>query len=141
MRVDISYDHPVLRLSRKETIRTIGGVVRGEGRRVKTVSVVFTDNGRIRDINRKHLRHDYVTDVIAFELEPRPVLEAEIYVNLDRARLQAKRFRVSFSEETKRLLIHGMLHLLGYDDRTPALRNRMSRREDALLASLRRKKS
>ncbi|HTP12607.1 MAG TPA: rRNA maturation RNase YbeY [Bacteroidota bacterium] len=108
---------------------------------MKTVSVVFTDNGRIRDINRKHLRHDYVTDVIAFELEPRPVLEAEIYVNLDRARLQAKRFRVSFSEETKRLLIHGMLHLLGYDDRTPALRNRMSRREDALLASLRRKKS
>ncbi len=141
MRVDISYDHPVLRLSKKETIRTIGGVVRSEGGRLNAVSVVFTDNARIRDINRKHLRHDYITDVITFELEPHPGLEAEVYINLDRARRQARQFRQTFREETKRLLIHGMLHLMGYDDRTPVQRNRMRHREDVLLARLRRNRS
>ncbi len=140
MRVDISYDHSVLRLSKKETIRTIDGVIRTERGRLRALSVVYTNNARIRAINRKHLNHNYVTDVITFEIEPRPALEAEIYINLDRARRQAKQYRQSFTEETRRLLIHGMLHVMGYDDASPTARERMRREEDALLAGLRREK-
>ena len=138
MRVDISYDHRVLRLSRKETIRTIDSVIRSERRELRAISVVYTNNSHIRSINRIHLNHDYVTDVVAFEIEPHPFLEAEIYINLDRARTQARLYRQTFTEETKRLLIHGMLHVLGYDDNTPTTRERMRREEDALLAGLRR---
>ncbi len=141
MKVDVSYDHRVLRLSRRETLRTIGGVIRVDGVRPKAVSVVYTNDARIREINRKHLKHDYVTDLITFELEPHPGLEAEIYINLDRARRQARLYRQTFNEETKRLLIHGMLHLLGYDDDTKARRASMRRREDALLTGLRRNRS
>jgi rRNA maturation RNase YbeY len=140
MRIDISYDHGVLRLSRKETIRTIDGVTRRERKRLKALSVVYTNNSHIRTINRKHLKHDYVTDVITFEIEPHPALEAEIYINLDRARGQARLYRQSFAEETKRLLIHGLLHVMGYNDASPAARKRMSRKEDGVLAGLRREK-
>jgi probable rRNA maturation factor len=137
MRIEISYDHGILRLSRRETIRTIHSVIRSEGRSLRAISVVYTNNARIRTINRKHLNHNYVTDVIAFEIEPRPALEAEIYINLDRARHQARLYQQSFTEETKRLLIHGMLHVMGYDDDSRRARERMRREEDAVLAGLR----
>jgi rRNA maturation RNase YbeY len=73
------------------------------------------------------LHHDEVTDVITFPLETGKVLEGEIYVNLDRARRQARTYHVSIAEETARLVVHGVLHLLGYDDRSAREARRMTR--------------
>ena len=87
-------------------------------------------------MNRKHLGHNYVTDVIAFELERKPGIETEIYVNLDRARSQAKEFGGTYRSETQRLIIHGMLHVLGFSDSSAKARTRMRREEDAVLMSL-----
>ncbi len=136
MKIDVSYDHRFLRFSRKETIRTIVSVLRRVGRRLKRVSVVYTNNRHIRCINEKHLNHQFVTDVITFELEPRPNLETEIYINLDRARSQAIFYRVPFNDETRRLLVHGLLHVLGFDDKSQIARDRMRRKEDEVLAKL-----
>ncbi len=136
MRIQVSYDHPRLRFPRRETIRAIRSVLRKEQRKAEGVSVVFTNNTRIHFLNRKHLGHDYVTDVIAFELEREPRLETEIYINLDRARSQAKEFGETFRSETYRLLVHGLLHVLGYDDKTAKARASMRRKEDAVLDAL-----
>ncbi len=141
MKVEVAHDHPFLRRSRKETIRTIRGVLRKGRKQFGAISVVLTNNTRIRSINRKHLQHDYVTDVIAFELEASPRMEAEIYVNLDRARVQAKDYGDSFTGETRRLVIHGLLHLVGYDDKSARGRLRMKRKEDEILTDLRRGKN
>jgi rRNA maturation RNase YbeY len=84
----------------------------------------------IRSLNRRFLRHDSSTDVLAFPLGDQDVLEGEIYVNLDRARNQAARYRVSFAEELARLIIHGTLHLAGYDDSGTSAARRMKRIED-----------
>ena len=94
----------------------------------------------MRRINRQFLRHDYVTDVISFPLGAgdEPGAQGEIYVNLDRARRQAHEYGVTFAGETRRLLIHGMLHLLGYKDGTANQKARMSRREDLILSRLQR---
>jgi rRNA maturation RNase YbeY len=102
------------------------------------VSVVFVGSRFIRRINRRYLQHDYVTDVIAFPLGEgkETPLEGEIYVNLDRARSQAREYKVPFSEETRRLLIHGTLHLLGYADSTSRKKTIMTQRENLLLARL-----
>jgi rRNA maturation RNase YbeY len=97
------------------------------GTRQGRISVVFIDSRRCRALNKRFLHHDYVTDVITFPLETGKVLEAEVYVNLDRARQQARDYRVSFGEEVARLVIHGVLHLLGYDDRTPRKARLMTR--------------
>jgi rRNA maturation RNase YbeY len=81
-------------------------------------------------MNREYLRHRGSTDVISFTLEEGPPLEGEVYVNLDRAREQAAFYRVPEQEEITRLVVHGTLHLLGYDDGTPGLRRRMKAREE-----------
>jgi len=140
MNVAVTNAHQWRRFPRKETIRAVRSVLRREKRKIKSVSVVYTDNARIRRINNRYLGHNYATDVVAFQLESSPGLEGEIYVNLDKARTQAKTYGVTFIEETKRLLVHGLLHVLGYDDSSRILRFRMTRKEDAVLNALKRKK-
>jgi probable rRNA maturation factor len=107
-----------------------GYVKRVLGRRKGQVSVVFVDSHRCKSINRTFLHHNYVTDVISFTLEESSLLEGEVYVNLDRAKHQAKEYGVGFSDEVARLVIHGVLHLIGYNDMTGAERKRMRARED-----------
>ncbi|MER3524850.1 MAG: rRNA maturation RNase YbeY [Ignavibacteria bacterium] len=102
-------------------VRRVMGTRRG------WVSVVLLDSRRCRAINRRFLQHDFVPDVIAFPLETERTLEGEIYVNLDRAKQQARDYHVRFAEEVARLVIHGALHLLGYDDRTKRSAQRMHR--------------
>lgn len=141
MNIEVSHDHPHLRFSRRETIRAIMGVLRKEKARMTGISVVYTNNARMRAINGKHLSHHYVTDVITFELEQSPRLETEIYINLDRAKSQARLYGETFQRETMRLLIHGLLHVLGYDDKSKEDTERMRREEDAVLERLRARKN
>jgi probable rRNA maturation factor len=134
----VANNHPSFRFPKRETFRAVRSVLQYESVRSFQVSVVFVGSRFIRRINRRYLQHDYVTDVIAFPLgegKGTP-LEGEIYVNLDRARSQAREYRVPFSEETRRLLIHGTLHLLGYADSTSRKKAQMTRRENFLLARL-----
>lgn len=129
-RVAVFNAHRSYRISRimiEKCVRTVLGRKHGE------VSVIFVDSRRCRTLNRTFLGHDYVTDVISFMLEPAPRREGEVYVNLDRARQQAKDHGVSFTNEVLRLVIHGTLHLIGYDDATASERKRMTKQEDKYL--------
>lgn len=102
------------------------------GTRQGWISVVLVGSRRCRALNKRFLHHDVVTDVIAFPLETGRILEGEIYVNLDRAKQQARAYHVRFTEEVARLVIHGTLHLLGYDDqttRTAQLMHRVQERQ------------
>jgi probable rRNA maturation factor len=135
--VEVTTRHACLRFPHRETFRVVSRVLRVEARRRLNVSVVFVNSPYIKYINKKFLNHNFVTDVIAFPLEDGIGLDGEIYVNLDRARSQARDYGVSFSDETRRLLIHGTLHLLGYDDTTPSHRRRMRQREEFYLNILR----
>lgn len=131
-------NHPFLRFPKRETFRVIQSVLKDESSPSFRLSVVFVGSRTIRGINRRFLGHNYLTDVIAFPLgeQDEPGAQAEIYVNLDRARSQARDYRVSFAEETRRLLIHGTLHVLGYSDTSPRQKARMTRREDFHLSRL-----
>jgi rRNA maturation RNase YbeY len=131
-------NHPSLRFPKREAFRAIQSVLKNESARSFRLSIVFVGSRTIRGINRRFLGHDSVTDVIAFPLggEDEPGAQAEIYVNLDRAKSQAREYGVTFAEEARRLLIHGTLHLLGYSDESPRRRARMARREDFHLSRL-----
>jgi rRNA maturation RNase YbeY len=87
-------------------------------------------------MNRRFLGHAYATDVISFPLGEGDAIEGELYVNLDRARVQARQYGVTRTHELVRLVVHGTLHLTGYDDRLPKDRMRMRQREDFYLARL-----
>ncbi len=135
MMIDVANAHPRYRRRRKVIQEIIRRVLWKERRHHADLGIVFIDDRRMRILNATYLKHDFPTDVLSFPLSsPRArLLEGEIYVNLDQARRQAKEFSVTFRGEIYRLVIHGTLHLLGYDDHTPSTRHRMTRKEDLYL--------
>lgn len=114
--------------------RVIENVLQGEQWRGKpilsaSVSVILVDDAKIHAMNNEFLHHDYPTDIITFPLEDE-VLDGELYISLDTAARQAKEYGVSLTNELMRLVAHGTLHLVGYDDATDQQRKEMSRLED-----------
>lgn len=138
--VQVVNAHGTRRMPRALLVDAVRTALEAEGRHSANISIVGVNDRRCRRLNRTFLGHDYVTDVISFPLEETPQLEGEIYINLDRARVQAGEYSVSTRHELARLAIHGTLHLTGYDDRTRAQAVRMHGREDAVLARLQRRR-
>jgi rRNA maturation RNase YbeY len=122
--------HPARRRRRKETMRAVRTVLAGEGRRRAVISVVFVNDRFMTKMNGAFLRHRGTTDVISFPLGERGTTEGEVYVNLDSAVRQSREYGESYAREAMRLVIHGTLHLLGYDDRTTGKRKTMKQREE-----------
>ena len=107
-----------------------------EGYALLEVSIIFTTNETVRKLNVEYLGHDYDTDVISFSLEDAPAtraLDGEIYVNLDMAVSRHAEFNATFQEEAYRYAIHGLLHLMHYDDKTPQELEVMKARESHYL--------
>ncbi|MBC7185890.1 MAG: rRNA maturation RNase YbeY [Calditrichaeota bacterium] len=100
----------------------------------RDVNVVLCDDDRLQELNRRFLGHDYPTDVVAFQLADEPgVVEGEVYVSLDRADEQARTVGVRFENEVGRLVVHGILHLLGYEDEEAAAAGQMHVRQEEYL--------
>lgn len=107
------------------------------------VGVCLSDDAHLHALNRDYRGRDRPTDVLSFPAEPLPgddVAEAEylgdVVISMERAERQAPRFGATFEQETARLVVHGLLHLLGYDHHAPADGRRMKARERAYLAGL-----
>jgi rRNA maturation RNase YbeY len=103
-----------------------------------SVNIILFDNPDIHEMNKQFLNHDYPTDVITFPLneENENAIEGEIYIGAEIAAIQAQEYGVSFQNELARLVAHGCLHLLGFDDATDELRQQMKVQEDSVLALL-----
>jgi rRNA maturation RNase YbeY len=113
------------RMSKKAVHRTVSFVLKKEKVSRGKISLVFVDDNAIKKINSKYLGHRRATDVITFPIEVLPSLEAEIYINVKQARRQARQYRVSIANELTRLIVHGVLHAVGYDDRRTNQRKEM----------------
>lgn len=105
-------------------------VLQGEGIERATLSIAVVSDRAIRPLNRRFLQHDYATDVLSFLLDSGPGwLDGEIIVSADTAASQAPEFDESAADELLLYVIHGTLHLVGYDDTTPDQRKRMLARQ------------
>lgn len=136
IRVSVHHAHATRRVDARWITRIVRGVLRGERHRDGIVSVVLTDDRLSRRINRKFFARDRPTDVMSFPLEEGGAVEGEVYVNLDKAARQARTYRVAPANETARLVIHGTLHLLGYDDVAGTAARVMKIREDYYVGRL-----
>ena len=127
--------HPRYHAGIKETIFLATVVLRKEGARNAELSVVFINDTEMIAMNGRFLKHRYATDVLSFSLADnnRKHVEGEVYVNMDQARRQAKEYGVSIKNEIARLVIHGILHLVGFQDNTRQGKKRMTVREDYYL--------
>lgn len=133
----IEQAHPALTVDEKALERLLYNVIAAEGARLRYLGIVLTDHATVLDLNRTYLQHDYHTDVLSFSLaddDAAGVVDGEVYVDMDTARERHAEFETSFEEEVRRYAVHGLLHLLGYDDATPADKAAMRRLEDRYLS-------
>lgn len=90
-----------------------------EGGTVKEIHYIFCDDDYILQINKNYLNHDYYTDIITFPYsEDKKDIKADIYISVDTVRSNAEEFKTTFDDELKRVIVHGLLHMLGYKDKT-----------------------
>lgn len=123
-------DLPAVRRAVAEAVRLLRAAE--SERLTPEISIVFVDDTEIAELNEQFLGHKRPTDVITFK-------HGEIVVSTDRAVEQAKQFRSPTCQELALYLIHGLLHLAGYDDGKPVARRRMHRRQQAILCALAKK--
>ncbi|MGM1054698.1 MAG: rRNA maturation RNase YbeY [Bacteroidota bacterium] len=93
-------------------------VIESEGKKLEEISYIFCDDDYLLDINIKYLDHDTYTDIISFDYSVGNTLQGDIYISTERVEENAREFNVSFEEELRRVIIHGVLHLCGYKDKS-----------------------
>ena len=112
-------------------------VLESEGCPWSYVGIILADHDRVHELNRDFLGHDYRTDVLSFPIDRTDAgLEGEVYVDLDTAEVNARRYGEPYEREVARYVVHGLLHLAGHDDSTDAEREAMRHLEDRYLSSL-----
>ncbi len=111
-------------------------VAADHGRRIGEVGYMFVSDEKILEINNEYLGHDYYTDVITFDYDEDDVINGDIVISLDTVRSNAEMFHKSYEDELHRVIIHGILHLCGINDKGPGEREIMEANEDRALAML-----
>jgi probable rRNA maturation factor len=140
LKTRIFYDNVKYRLKNSKRILKIIEKVIGEYRKPNgNLSFIFMDNEGLININREFMQHNYFTDVIAFSYSENEILEAEIYMSIETIKENALNYKVSFNDEVLRVMIHGTLHLCGYNDNTNEERNEMKRLEDYWILKAKKK--
>jgi len=98
------------------------------------VNIIFCSDNYILDINMKYLQHDYFTDIITFDYCEGNKLSGDLFISIDSVRENAEFYKTEFKDELDRVIIHGLLHLIGYDDYTPEDQTKMRSKEDYYLS-------
>lgn len=121
------------KLEKRKTNAWIKTVAEKYDKKIGEIAYIFCDDAKILEVNKTYLQHDYFTDIITFDYCEGAVLNGDIFISLDTVRTNAQEFGVTFDNELHRILIHGILHLCGQEDKTPEARLEMTRKENEAL--------
>lgn len=122
------------KIKKRETTAWIKAVVASYKRRLGDIGYMFVDDEKILEVNREYLGHDYYTDVITFDYDEDDVVSGDIVISLDTVRSNAELFGKEYDDELHRVIIHGILHLCGINDKGPGEREIMEAAENKALA-------
>ena len=117
----------------KQWIKTI---VENNKKEVGEISYIFCSDEQLLEINKEFLNHDYYTDIITFDYSETDVVSGDLFISIERIKDNAKTLKTSYQEELHRVIIHGVLHLLGYKDKTEEEIENMRKLEDECLLIL-----
>lgn len=115
----------------------IRAIAKQEGKKIGTISYLFCTDKYLLSINQEFLNHNFYTDIITFDYSDKQQIEGEIFISVDRVKENALTFNQPFQKELHRTIIHGVLHLCGYKDKTKSAQKIMRTKEDEALASFR----
>ena len=122
------------KIKKRETTRWIKAVAASYGKTVGDIGYLFVDDEKILEVNNEYLGHDYYTDIITFDYDEGDVINGDLVLSLDTIRSNAELFGKPYEEELFRVIIHGILHLCGLNDKGPGERELMEAAEDKALA-------
>ena len=130
----IDIDKPAINY--KKTSDWITEVINFNNKNIKEIAIVFCNDNYILEVNKKFLKHDYYTDIITFDYSNKNNISGELLISIDTVISNSKKFKTKFYEELHRVIIHGILHLLGYKDKTDEQKMLMKEQENYCLEKL-----
>lgn len=122
-----------LKLKKQLLKNWIKSAILNEGKKVGDINFIFCSDAYLLQVNKQYLNHDYYTDIITFDYVDNGIISGDIFVSVDRVEDNASQFGVLFDHEMRRILIHGILHLLGYPDKGIEEKKIMTSKEDYYL--------
>lgn len=112
-------------IKKRENTAWVKAVAASYGKRVGEIAYIFVDDEKILEVNRQYLGHDYYTDIITFDYCEGDVISGDLFISLDTVRTNAEQVGATYEEELHRVIIHGILHLCGINDKGPGEREIM----------------
>ena len=122
------------KIKKRETTAWIKAVASTYGKRVGEIGYMFVGDEQILAVNREYLGHDYYTDIITFDYDEGDIINGDIVISLDTVRSNAEQLGKTYEEELYRVIIHGILHLCGINDKGPGEREVMEAAENRALS-------
>ena len=127
-------DSAVFSLEKKEVREWLKKIVQKEEKKLGCLNFIFCSDRHLLEINKKHLNHSTLTDVITFDFsESKKTIEGDVYISVDRVKENAEKYSVSFKKELLRIMVHGVLHLIGYKDKREKEKKTMFLKEQSFL--------
>lgn len=121
-------------IKRKENSAWVKAVAASYGKKVGEIAYIFCSDDKILEVNRQYLQHDYYTDIITFDYCEGDTISGDLFISLDTVRTNAEQEGTTYDEELHRVIIHGILHLCGINDKGPGEREIMEAAENKALA-------
>lgn len=109
-------------------------MIKSEGLQLSSLVYIFCKDSYLLSINQDYLKHKTLTDIITFDYSESDQVDGEIYISIERVKENASKFGKSFDEELRRVMIHGVLHILGFEDKSQAQKLTMRKKEEACLS-------
>lgn len=130
--IDIKFPN----IKRRKISRWVKAVAATYNNKVGDIAYIFCDDEKILEVNRQYLQHDYYTDIITFDYTEGHTISGDLFISLDTVRTNAEAQHTTYDEELRRVIIHGVLHLCGINDKGPGERQQMEEAENRALALL-----
>lgn len=122
------------KIRKRENTAWIKAVAASYGKKVGEIAYIFVNDEKILEVNRQYLQHDYYTDIITFDYCDGDVISGDLFISLDTVRTNAEQVGATYEQELHRVIIHGILHLCGINDKGPGEREIMEAAENKALA-------
>lgn len=124
------------KIKKRNLNKWIKETITSEGKKSGDISFIFCSDAYLLEINKQYLNHDYFTDIITFDYVENNIISGDIFISCDRVRENALEFNTDFDNELSRIIIHGVLHLLGFKDKNKNDKLLMTQKEDFYLGVL-----
>ncbi len=129
-------DVPLPVFSKSKISKWITRCIIDENHQVGTINFIFVSDNYLLEMNRQYLNHDYFTDVISFDYCEGKTVSGDVFMSVDRIRENASDLELNFTDELFRVMIHGVLHFMGYHDKTDEEKKQMRAKEDEALKKI-----